>query len=151
MPIGLKKLWVDDLRNPYAIDEKTGKYAFVKDPQNWHWAKTITEAIRVLADGGIEEVALDHDIMHAIPQQVTIPPSAEDGIDIEKVASLTRQAIYTPLACPEDYTAVAHYIAAMCVDERPKIAWIHTASESGAGRLHNILYGKVDDVIRRRL
>jgi hypothetical protein len=45
------KLWVDDIRNPVS---------FVGE--GWHWAKTVTEAIRVLDEQDVSEVSLDHDI-----------------------------------------------------------------------------------------
>lgn len=44
-------LFVDDIREPF---------------KGWIWAKTITEAIRILATTPIEIVSLDHDIMQSI-------------------------------------------------------------------------------------
>ena len=59
-------LWVDDLRNPE--DFRPG--------EDFHWAKTITEAIRILASRKVGEVALDHDISHSIdiPGSVLVKP-----------------------------------------------------------------------------
>jgi len=123
------KLWVDDLRNPES---------FVKDPLNWHWAKTITEAIRILATREVSEVSLDHDICHAI-----LPGDpGENG-----------KNIYQPVTCPENYSAVAYYILAMDVDSRPKTVWIHTANEVGAEVMMNILKYSADPeftLIRKR-
>lgn len=44
------KLWVDDIRKPSA---------------NWIWAKSVTEAIRICMEHGlqnIEAISLDHDL-----------------------------------------------------------------------------------------
>lgn len=149
------KLYIDDLRDPAATDED-GSYTFLNSHhyadgrEQWTWVKTITAAIRLLSTQEVEEVSIDHDIMHPIPQQVTIPP----GVDVEnghKVVELTLSAIATPLACPEDYTAVAHFIAMMPEDRRPKKVYVHTQSSVGSGRLHNILRGKVGELVRINL
>lgn len=122
------KLWVDDLRDPEAKNED-GTPSFVPDPENWHWAKTITEAIRILATRPVSVVSLDHDICHAI-----LPGSPGE----------TSRNIYQPVVCPENYTAVAYYIAAMCVDERPKKVMIHTANPAGAKTMFDILNHTAD-------
>jgi hypothetical protein len=126
------KLWVDDLRDPAARNDE-GELIFLEsweDPANWIWAKTITEAIRILATIPIEHVSLDHDICHPI----------NSGI------------IAHSIACLEDYTPVARYIAAMCVDERPKQVDVHTANGAGAKSLGSILRdGGVEKIRRRNL
>ena len=118
------KLWVDDIRNP----ESFNKYAY---PDEWVWVKTITEAIRVLANQKVEVVSLDHDICHDLPGG---------------------GPLIQPLVCPENYTAVAWYIAAMDIDSRPAQVFVHTANPAGSGEIHNILRGLIGvEVIRRNL
>jgi hypothetical protein len=59
--------------------------------------------------------------------------------------------IYAPVCCPENYTAVARYIAAMTVDERPEQVDIHTANPAGAKEMGMILSGLVKTIRRRNL
>jgi hypothetical protein len=106
------KLYVDDIRNPDHFLPGEG----------WTWVKTITEAIRMLASQDVTDVSLDHDICHAIL------PGDDNG-----------RNIYQPVVCPEDYTAVAHYIAALPQDLRPHTVYIHTANPMGADRISHIL------------
>lgn len=101
---------MDDLRNP---DEFVG--------EGWHWAKTVTEAIRVLDGVEVIEVSLDHDITHAILPNDAPRPSL----------------IYQPVVCPETYEAVARFIARMPVNGM--IVRIHTANPDGAKRMQNVL------------
>lgn len=82
-------------------------------PPGWYLARTITEALRILSFFPTEIVSLDHDIMHSVPHK-------EDGPNLEEAVT-----------CPENFSAVAYYIAAMPVDKRPKKVIIHTAN-SGA-------------------
>jgi hypothetical protein len=105
------KIWVDDIRDPEAF----------KPGEGWHWCKTITEAIRLLAGWSVEEVHLDHDICHTLPGD---------------------SAIVKPVACPEDFTAVAHFIAEMAPKMAPKVVYVHTSSEVGSERIFNILRNK---------
>lgn len=105
-------LWVDDLRNPDS---------FGKDG-SWHWSKTITDAIRILATHEVTEVSLDHDIFHAGDNP------------------------YSAFCCPETFEAVAWYIQAMTVDERPKKVSIHTANDWGRKIMTNILKGSIDEI-----
>jgi len=119
------KIWVDDLRDPAAFGRP-----------DHHWCKTITEAVRILSGWQVEEVSLDHDISHAI-----LPGDpGENGNNI-----------YQPVTCPEDYSAVAYFIAEMPAAYRPRLVEVHTSNETGSGRIHNILRGKVDNLVRRRL
>ena len=96
------KLFVDDIR---------------RAPEGWHCARTVTEAIRILATQTVDEVSLDHDIAHAVPGSL-----------------VTAYA-----TCPEDYSSVAHYLAAMTVDERPKSVRLHTANPHGVHAMDRIL------------
>jgi hypothetical protein len=109
------KLWVDDLR---------------QEPADWVWAKTATEAIRILDTQDVEEVSLDHDITHSHP--------TDTG------------RLFTPTACPETYEAVARFIAA-----KPggiKRVHIHTANPGGAQRMALIIGGAQPHIkLSRRL
>lgn len=114
------KIWVDDLRDPEAF----------KPGEGWHWCRTITEAVRLLAGHSVEEVHLDHDICHVL-----------HGSD----------PIAVPVVCPEDYTAVAHFIAEMSPKMAPKVVYVHTSSEVGSERIFNILGNKNISLVRVRL
>lgn len=96
------RLWVDDIRNPGRED--------------WHWAKTITEAIRILSSQSVSDVSLDHDICHTLRE---------------------REGIIQPFVCPETYESVARFIAA-----RPgniKRVHVHTSNPAGADRMASII------------
>ncbi len=110
------KLWIDDLRNPKS---------FVQG--EWHWAKTITESIRILSTQPVEVVSIDHDI-------VLDTDSNDPHILISGKAS------------PENYTAVAYYIVAMPKELRPKTVIVHSANFTGARTIANILDGHVDNL-----
>ena len=90
------KLFVDDLRDC---------------PEGWHVARTVSEAIRVLATMPVERVSLDHDIAF----------QGRHGIELET------------------FEGVAWYIAAMCVDKRPLGVVIHTGNPTAASRMAGIL------------
>lgn len=132
------KLWVDDLRDPPR-------------GQQWLVVRTISEALLCLQTFDVAEVSLDHDIMHAIPQQITIPPECAEGMDVERIAKYTQSLIELPVACPETYAAVAMYIAIMPEELRPHTVWIHTANPVGAQVMTNILKGKINKIIRRHV
>lgn len=103
------KIYVDDLRQA---------------PEGWVLARTITEAIRMLAELAVEEVSLDHDIVYV----------DERGQWLGKNHT-------------ENYTPVARYIAQMPKSVRPKIVKIHTSNAVGAEALKQILGGCVDEII----
>jgi NAD+-processing family protein with receiver domain len=127
------RLWVDDLRDPAARDEKTDKLLFLEaneDPKDWTWVKTITEAIRLLRGWDVEAISLDHDISHTIDMQF---------------------GLVRPLECPETYAAVAYFIAEMHRDDRPTEVVIHTANPAGADIMLDCLKGKVLKLRRRHL
>jgi len=110
------KLWIDDIRN--APDE------------SWTVARTVTSAIKAIAQFQFDEISLDHDISHQVV-----------------VGSLSR-----PYPCEETFQAVAYYIATKyCHDFPiggglnvarlniyPKIT-IHSANLVGADEILNIL------------
>lgn len=111
-------LWVDDLRAPARFAHG-----------NWVWAKTITEAIRLLATQHVEVVSLDHDICHTLP----IGEKPPDDIETHK------SVLFRPITCPENYTAVAYYLRAMPEEQRPWKVIIHTANPVGAKAIADIL------------
>ena len=110
---------VSGRRCVYAIIGKEMTRLFCDDirpaPDGWHLARTVTEAVRVLSGGDVEEVSLDHDISHDI-----------------RLGSVHR-----PFPCEETFEPVARYIAAtQCPDLK---ITIHTANPAGAMRLRGIL------------
>lgn len=104
------KLFVDDLRVA---------------PEGWVLARTITEAVRILANFNVELVSLDHDIVYV----------DERGAFTGKVAA-------------ENYTPVAYFIREMPTERLPQTIYIHTANPDGARSLFSILKGKPVAVIR---
>ena len=91
------KLFVDDVRVP---------------PKEWQLARTITEAIRVLATVEVSEVSLDHDICY-------------QNMDTGRVPD-------------ETFEAVARYIVLMPKEKRPTVKF-HTANPVGEKKLKEIL------------
>lgn len=103
------KLFIDDIRVA---------------PQGWVLARTITEAIRILATQKVEEVSLDHDI-----------------------AYMDERGSFTGKCSQENYTPVAWYIREMAKESRPGTVYVHSANPDGALSIKNILEGYTD-VIR---
>jgi hypothetical protein len=89
------KLFVDDIREPY---------------KDWHVARTITEAIRILATMPVEVVSLDHDIQQSI--------SGDRDF--------------------ETFEPVARYIALMPDESLPHV-WFHTGNPEGGQKMAKIL------------
>lgn len=100
------KLFVDDIRPA---------------PEGWQQARTVTAAIRFLANYGreVDEISLDHDISYSV-----------------EVAGTQR-----PFPSPEDFTAVAQYMAVYYKENKNVSVTIHTANPVGADRLCSILEG----------
>jgi hypothetical protein len=117
------QLWIDDLRSP--VDFVYGE---------WHHAKTITEAIRILATQDVSVVSIDFDICHVLPMDEK-PPA-----DIKTKTSM----LFQPITCPENYSAVAYYIVALPPERRPGKVVIHTANPIGAKTIESILGDKID-------
>jgi hypothetical protein len=92
------KLFVDDMR---------------QCPEGWTPAKTVTEAIRILATQEVEEVSLDHDI-----------------------ATPYRMHLSTPSFSDETFFPVAYYIATM--EFKPRVR-IHTANFTRGREMANLL------------
>lgn len=98
------KLYIDDIRPA---------------PDGWMQARTITEAIRTIAQFGdeITEISLDHDISLAV---------SVDGV-------------YRPFPSPDTFQAVAYFIVSFYAEKpKPQIT-IHTANPVGAKSLFEIL------------
>lgn len=104
------KLFVDDLRIA---------------PRGWIIARTITEAIRLLATQKVEEVSLDHDI-----------------------AFQNERGEFTGKCSQENYSSVAWFIREMEEANKPKKVYIHTANPDGATSITNILRGHVHEIFR---
>lgn len=94
------KLFVDDMRDI---------------PAGWIGARTVSEAIAILAALPISHISLDHDIIY--PRSV--------------------MSDYQPLA-QETFKGVAHYVALMDSKVRPQIR-IHTANAGAAMTMCDIL------------
>lgn len=99
------KLFIDDYRS---------------EPEGWHLAKTITEAVRILS-GPIyaEAISLDHDIIFR---------EGKHGFS------------------EETFATVARYIAVMPKEKLPKIVYVHTANPKGANNILEILKDVVPTV-----
>lgn len=89
-------LYVDDLR---------------ACPEGWHLARTVSEAIRILATRPVKQVSIDHDIAY----------QGRHGMELET------------------FEGVAWYLAAMCVDDRPERVIIHTGNPMAAERMAKIM------------
>ena len=101
------KLFVDDIRN--APDT------------SWVVARTVTDAIRTLAQWEVKDISLDHDISHQVA--------------IGKVSR--------PYPCDECFCAVAYFIGELTAGrlqgvEPPNIT-LHTSNPVGADKMRNIL------------
>lgn len=96
------KLWCDDLRPA---------------PEGWHWAKTITEAMRTLATQDVEEISLDHDIGHQLDFGKTV-------------------------ACQETFEAVCWYLFAL---GGTKKITIHSANIEAGKKMMKILQEGLGD------
>ncbi len=109
------KLWVDDIRNPEAF----------RPGENFHWAKTVTEAIRILDTQDVEEVSLDHDI------SMKVSVGYGDA---------------RPFCSPETYEPVARFIRLRILDDITSFRMtsirkvtLHTANAVGAEKMKSIL------------
>jgi len=99
------KLFVDDMR---------------PIPEGWIGARTVSEAIAVLATLPVGEVSLDHDILYR-------PAVAH---------------LYQALS-HETFKGVAYYISAMTPDRRPKKIRVHTSNAGAAITMCEILGDKM--------
>ena len=100
------KLWVDDIR---------------KAPDGWHWAKTATEAIRILATQVVTEISIDHDISHKVA-----------------VGNVSR-----PYPCPETFESVAWFVRQLLFGPSTQLTriTIHTANGPAGDRMMKIFQG----------
>ena len=90
-------------------------------PDGWTLARTNTEAIRLLANGVVGEISVDHDIC--------IPNVQNIGEPIRRRLSIGE----------ETFAPVVYYIAVMKFEFRPKKITIHTANPAAALRMFWIL------------
>lgn len=91
------KLFVDDI---------------CREPKGWHRARTVTEAIRILASMPVEEISLDHDISCFTPATGCTHSSGET------------------------FMAVAYYVKLM--KPRPKVR-IHTGNVEAGRQMADVL------------
>ena len=108
------KLYVDDLR---------------ACPEGWTLARTVTEAIRLLATQDFDEVSLDHDISHAI--------------SLRAMRSAGKNELCRPFPCGETFEPVAWFLADKWSAGKgygpgPAIT-LHTANPIGAKKMAAIL------------
>ena len=108
------RLFVDDIRPA---------------PKGWYLARTVTEAIRLLANHDWDVVSLDHDIF------------TECIVGEETITLLKGITPFNAHKSKEDFTAVAYFLEALTHvphASTPKII-IHTANPVGYERLKGIL------------
>lgn len=101
------KLFVDDIRNP--------------PDDSWVVARTVTEAIRMLATQDVGVVSLDHDIQH--------------GVEVA--------GCHIAFTCMETFEPVARFICALASsDLQCELATIvlHTANPVGARKMAEIFH-----------
>lgn len=103
------KLYIDDIRPA---------------PEGWQQARTVTDAIRFIAQFGrdLDEISIDHDISYAV-----------------EVAGTQR-----PFPSPENFSAVARFIVAHYgdYDHFPARIIIHSANPVGAREIYDIFNEK---------
>lgn len=101
------KLFVDDMRSGPG--------------EGWTVVRTITEAIRLLSNGWVDVISLDHDIIFE---------------------QTNRKVGFSE----ETFASVARYIAVMPKELLPKICYIHTANPRGCSLMEEILVGIIKTV-----
>jgi len=106
------KLFVDDVRTPQNED--------------WELRRTITESVKLLYQGLVEELSLDYDICHETGGQPGVFCS-----------------------CPESYGVLAYVVALMPKKLRPKKVWLHSANPGGRKNMFAILQASGIDVEER--
>ena len=119
------KLYIDDFRDP----------ARFRPEENWIWAKTNTEAIRILETFplDIDEIAIDHDIAHLHTQTELRELLGQEPGEDSPIGIMT--------ACGETFEAVAHFLSLWArIYNRSNIpVTVHTSNPDGAQRLRRIL------------
>ncbi len=106
------KLWVDDIRPA---------------PEGWTRARSVTEAIRILATMSVEEVSLDHDISMKV-----MVGDEEAGFSEPR-----------PFRSNETFEPVAWFIRELARERPdgryPSHVTLHTANSVGAEKMRGIL------------
>ena len=92
------KLWVDDIRPA---------------PEGWHWAETVTEAIRILDTAEVTELSLDHDISYKVSIGHGDP---------------------RPFCSPETFEPVARFIAMMLRVDAGELTCEFTLKRQNGGK-----------------
>lgn len=95
-------------------------------PHGWLGARTVSEAIAILAHLWVSEVSVDHDIV--------MQPTPADGN-------------YHPLL-HETFRGVAYYIAAMSAENRPTKIRVHTANAGAAHKMCEIMGLKFEEAYK---
>ncbi len=88
--------------------------------EGWHLARTVTEAIRILATMPVDEASIDHDITH-------FDPTRPEGLQY--------------IECRETFEPVVRYIAAMPAEHRPRKVTIHTGNVAKSEAMAALLNG----------
>lgn len=114
------RLWVDDVRPA---------------PDGWHWAKTNTEAIRVLDEQQVDEISIDHDIRHQKPGKS--PGCWDEEYNI---------------ACTETFEPTVRFVrtiilARILTGDFPKRVFVHTANTVACQKFGAIL-APVNQIVR---
>lgn len=113
------KLFVDDLR---------------ECPKGWVPARTVTEAIRILATRDVDEISLDHDIQCQHEDQIV----EDTGDETNPPTIFYKQREYTS---PETFEPVARYLAVKKYAEgiRDTKITFHTSNPIGGKNMAEIL------------
>jgi hypothetical protein len=122
------KLFVDDIRS--LDDEAVAKFY----DDSWTVVRTISEAIRLLHTQQVDEISLDHDIMHSTNPRAN------------RHESLLSQSF---CECPEDYSCIANVIALMPKELRPRKVIVHSANGVGRYKMLQILKDSGCELLER--
>lgn len=93
-------------------------------PPGWTPARTINEALEVLATQAVAVVSLDYDI--------------DLVVEVEVPSRRGTKKIRADARSPETWAAVARYLALMPADARPTVQY-HTANPAGEAAMRAIL------------
>ena len=104
------KLYVDDVR---------------PIPEGWTGARTVLEAIKILSEGKVEEISLDHDIFHPVTE-----------------------GSFRYCSCVESFESVVHYIIALEEYRQPSVIRIHTANYTAYRAMEKLFWDEGINSIR---
>ena len=106
----MKKLWLDDVRPA---------------PEGWEWARTVTEAQRILTDHDVSECSLDHDL--------GLNYAVEAGVDINDFDALIDYAESLPDIREETGLDLVNWMIEH--EKVPDTITIHSWNPVGAGAM----------------